>query len=154
MHQNWLMRHGRAVDRHPDGDSARPLSDDGMRGIGKIARVISKFGWQPTEFWASPYVRTQMTSNEIHAVVGGARSERPDCTPHGVAEDVAAELLATQKDVWLVSHMPLLPAVVQSLTRSKVVLNFEPGSIAHIGVVNSNMTVLLGFYAASMMEAH
>lgn len=68
--QLLLIRHGTAVDSHPDGDIARPLVDKGYAQARKIARLLQRAGKLPAVCLTSPLVRARQTAESFCETAG------------------------------------------------------------------------------------
>ena len=111
-----LMRHGDA-SWQAASDSQRPLSDKGQLQVLQQASVAG-IDWQGyQQLWASPYLRTQQTTQILSQ---NWRNEQAVdiqsstlITPNGDCESVQEFLLQqTQADTILVTHQPLVSCLI------------------------------------------
>lgn len=65
-----LLRHGKAVDFHPDGDAARELVDKGREQSRKAARLLMGAGKLPAIVLTSPLARARQTAEEFCQTAG------------------------------------------------------------------------------------
>ena len=108
-----LLRHGEAVNSHPDGDEARPLSPRGVAAIEALARRFAILEPGPERVFTSPLLRARETAALMCAALG--RRIKPEIldvlTPDSEPADVVAALAIEAPDarhVLLVGHQPLL----------------------------------------------
>jgi phosphohistidine phosphatase len=113
-----LVHHGDAVG--PDVDPQRPLSVHGRDEIRDLASRAERAGLRPDVVWHSGKLRARQTAElywracnpfAAFAMVAGLR---PEDDPVVATNALAAE----DGVVMLVSHMPLLPALLFALTGS------------------------------------
>ena len=118
-----LVHHGDAVG--PDVDPQRPLSSRGMdavdalvdRLLAECARKPDLGSCTPQAIWHSGKLRARQTAEAFlraspFAEFKAVRGLRPDDPPEIILETLSHET----RDVALVSHMPLLPAIRARLT--------------------------------------
>ncbi|MCX6876511.1 MAG: histidine phosphatase family protein [Verrucomicrobia bacterium] len=60
-----LVRHGKAEDRHPQGDGARALVEKGREQARRAGRLLKAAGLIPEIVLTSPLVRAQQTAAEL-----------------------------------------------------------------------------------------
>ena len=65
-----LLRHGKAEDFNPGGDSARRLVEKGREQARKAARALKRAGWLPDIVLTSPLVRARQTATEFCDTAG------------------------------------------------------------------------------------
>lgn len=113
-----LVHHGDAVG--PDVDPQRPLSS---RGLDAVEALVDRFLAEcarnpeigpcaPEAIWHSGKLRARQTAEAFlraspFAEFKAVRGLRPDDPPEIIVEAIAHET----RDIALVSHMPLLPAI-------------------------------------------
>lgn len=116
----YVMRHGHAVMRAAS-DAERPLSDHGEIEVKKAAEALA--GISPAVFIASPYLRAQQTAKLVKSVasitteITTEENITPDDHPLGVVKLLSelAEPLAGSGEILMVSHNPLVSALVSLL---------------------------------------
>jgi phosphohistidine phosphatase len=115
----YVIHHADAVG--PDVDPQRPLSSRGHEHADRLARALKeKQAPAPAAIWHSGKLRARQTGEAM------LRHWAPFATftmVRGLAPDDAPEIVATairgeSRDLAVVGHMPHLPALVASLTRS------------------------------------
>jgi phosphohistidine phosphatase len=60
-----LLRHGKAEDAHPAGDSARALVEKGRQQARRAARLLKRVKGLPDIVLTSPLVRARQTADEF-----------------------------------------------------------------------------------------
>ena len=151
MREVFLVRHGSAAAHADGGDPARPLTAEGKAGIAAVARALQAFGVAPDAVWHSPYLRAQETAAILHGVVGGKLVVEPSLTPVASAERAQAAVLgAKERRLVVVSHMPLLPTLLELLVGAR--LDFGTGTVAHVAVLGGEAgNALLGLWSAEKL---
>jgi len=110
-----LVHHADAVG--PDVDPQRPLSAAGRRQAEWLAEHARAAGLRPAAIWHSGKLRARQTAEAFlgacnpFAEFKAMRGLRPDDAPDWI-RDVLEEQSAS---VLIVSHMPLLPALLRRL---------------------------------------
>jgi phosphohistidine phosphatase len=99
-------------------DATRPLSELGHRQAASVAARVAARGAKPAAIWHSGKLRARETAEIYwHAVNPAAafliqRGLQPDDDPENLADVLGAE----DADLMVVSHYPLLPALLKELT--------------------------------------
>ena len=110
-----LVHHADAVG--PDVDAQRPLSPRGRTQAAWLAARAHEAGLRPLAIWHSGKLRARQTAEAFLGTCNpGAdfrmvRGLRPDDPAEWMRDAIDAE----DRDVLLVSHMPLLPALYRLL---------------------------------------
>jgi phosphohistidine phosphatase SixA len=131
-----LLRHGEAVPSHPDGDSARALSSNGVTAIESLARRYATRSTRPGRIFCSPLLRARQTAALVCAALGtGFAPEiltvlHPDGEPSDVVTELAAHARAAAH-VLLVGHQPLLGDLAGHLTDGSP-RSLSPGELVRI----------------------
>ncbi|MCC7010765.1 MAG: histidine phosphatase family protein [Acidobacteria bacterium] len=113
-----LVHHADAVG--PEVDPQRPLSAAGRAQAAWLADYAKRAGLVPDVIWHSGKLRARETAEALlfacnpRAVLRAVRGLRPEDSPEWVRAMLAGE---TQM-VALVSHMPLMPALLRRLVRA------------------------------------
>lgn len=95
----YLVRHGKAVASHPEGDRHRPLSAEGLARIASMKPQADALGFRADLALSSPYVRAVQTRDLFAPVVQSSRSATSRAfTPDSDPEEAFAELLAWESD--------------------------------------------------------
>ena len=149
----YLMRHGRAESGSFAGDAERRLTADGEAGIHNVARALKAMGVRADALWHSPFTRAAQTAAIVGDTLGlNARIVDDGLTPGGAAAHVAEKLRDADKTLFVVSHLPLLPAVVSALLDAPCPMNVTPGTVLHMTLVGRRAG-LSGAYSAAALEA-
>lgn len=91
----YLVRHGKAVSSHPDGDRHRPLSAEGkLRIEGMIPQAFSR-EFRADLTLSSPYLRAVQTRTLFAPVLGEGQAETskaltPDADPADAFDELTA----------------------------------------------------------------
>jgi phosphohistidine phosphatase len=115
----FLVHHAEAVA--PEVDHTRPLSALGRMQAAQVAEAAAERGSKPSQVWHSGKLRARETAEawlrtvNPFATFTAVRGLQPDDDPDGIAGAIAAEEL----DTAIVSHMPLLPALLHRLTTGR-----------------------------------
>lgn len=149
----WLMRHGRAEGSSPSGDAGRHLTADGARGIEHIARFARDAGWSADELWHSPYVRATQTADRMHQSVSGQRRIDERLTPSGRVVSTADALRLASGSVFVVSHLPFLPALLEELLGGGTGISISPGTVVHLAMIGPGNALVRGVYEPDVTEA-
>jgi len=111
-----LVHHADALG--PNVDPQRPLSAHGLRQAEWLARHAKERGVSPAAIWHSGKLRARQTAEQFlrvcqpYAEFRMVRGLRPDDAP-----DLMRGALETEdRNIVVVSHMPLLPALAAMLT--------------------------------------
>lgn len=116
MKRVFLLRHGHA-ERDAARDELRRLTQRGRDEAAAVARVMAAAGMRPSRVVSSTYVRARETADIVAAALRcGEVLEVPGVTPDD-APQRAAKVLDTllsgaPGDLMLVTHMPLIGALV------------------------------------------
>jgi phosphohistidine phosphatase len=136
----YLIRHGLAEDRGdawPD-DAKRPLTEEGMSRLKKIARGLSRLGVSIDTVLTSPLVRTRQTAE----IIAGGLDSRPtvvnadSLAPEGTFAAVVADLEKHSRKprIALVGHEPAIGELAARLIGSRHALEFKKGAVCRIDV--------------------
>lgn len=108
------MRHGAA--NHPAVDPLVGLSDIGQLQTQHIAELLQKRCIEVEEFWFSPKTRAQQTAGIImESVKYNHKHLKHDIVPDGHFQKVAGHINDLNKDIFIVSHLPFIPNLVNHL---------------------------------------
>jgi phosphohistidine phosphatase len=129
----YLVRHGEAVSS--EFDPKRPLSEQGLADIRKVASFIKPLKISVEHIRHSGKLRAEQTAEKLAESV----LVEKDCSAHealGPNDDVAIiadELEAYDMDLMIVGHLPFLAYLTSLLVAGKETANvaaFDAGSIA------------------------
>ena len=127
----FLVHHGEAVDAGVD--SQRPLTENGVAHVQRVASEAASRGVRPDEIWHSGKLRTRKTAEAFRQACNPLSSLRmvrglqPGDPPGWIADQVAGETRA----LLLVGHMPSLAKLLGRLVngpRSEPI-EFPPNGI-------------------------
>jgi phosphohistidine phosphatase len=136
----YLVRHGLAQERGdawPD-DAKRPLTEEGISRLRKIARGLALLGVSIDTVLTSPLVRTRQTAE----IVAGGFDSRPtivnvdSLAPGGSFAAVVADLEKHSRKprIALVGHEPDIGELAARLIGSRHALEFKKGAVCRIDV--------------------
>lgn len=136
----YLVRHGIAAERGdawPD-DAKRPLTDEGVRRLRKIAAGLSAIDARFDLILTSPLVRARQTAE----VLAARMTPQPpivttEALSPGAAHAALLDELAKQtrrRRIALVGHEPGLGVLASRLIGLRQALAFKKGAIARIDV--------------------
>lgn len=136
----YLVRHGVAAERGeewPD-DTKRPLTDEGMTRMRRVARGFAGLDERLGVILTSPLVRTRQTAD----ILAGAFTPTPPIVPldalapGGTLADVVSEISkhSRKETMALVGHEPSIGALAAILLGAAHPLEFKKGAIARIDV--------------------
>ena len=128
----YLVRHGEAVSSqfYPQ----RPLSDQGLADIRKVASLIKPLEISVEHIWHSGKLRAEQTAE----ILAGSISVIKDCSahnnlrPNGDVTAIADEIEAYDADLMIVGHLPFLANLASLLVSGREFTNviaFDAGSI-------------------------
>ena len=129
----YLVRHGEAVSSGVD--PKRPLSEQGIVNIQKVAAFIKPLGISVEHIRYSGKLRAAQTAEILaeSVKVDKGCSEHEALGPNDDVTILAGELDAYDTDVMIVGHLPFLAYLTSLLVASKETANvasFDAGSIA------------------------
>jgi phosphohistidine phosphatase len=124
-----VVRHGKAVDRHPEGDRYRELSVQGRERIAALFPLVRDKAFSADLVVSSPYVRARQTSDLLAPAVVGASSETvrrevsssvtPDGDPREFLAEVQAWAAQGYQAVVVFSHNPFVSELTQWLVQAE-----------------------------------
>ena len=129
----YLVRHGEAVSSQ--FDPQRPLSEQGLADIRKVASFIKPLEISVEHIWHSGKLRAAQTAEILAVAVAVEKdcSEHKDLRPNDDVTIIADELEAYDTDLMLVGHLPFLAYLTSLLVAGNQTANvaaFDAGSIA------------------------
>jgi len=111
-----LLRHGKAEDTNPLGDSARILLEKGYEQSRRAGRLLQAADLLPHIVLTSPYVRAQQTAEEFCKAAGIPGPVVQRWLSSGMDPETGLEELAAFKDfgrVAIVGHEPDFSQLIQ-----------------------------------------
>ncbi|MBO1519383.1 phosphohistidine phosphatase SixA [Oceanisphaera pacifica] len=133
----FIMRHGQAAPK-VSTDALRPLTDQGKSEVCLMAQwlaaQVSKFDY----VLVSPYLRASQTWQQVSQYISATVVENcPELTPDADA-DIAASVLLAYGDlapechVLVISHMPMVGLLVESLCPAIMAPIFVTSGVAKV----------------------
>lgn len=135
----FVMRHGQAVPE-ASTDALRSLTEQGRDEVSLMARWLAPQVSQFDLVLVSPYVRAQQTWLQLSKDLVGLHVETCDQLTPNCDADLAASLILAYGDkhsngnVLIISHMPLVGYLVESLCIGMMAPIFVTSGIAKITV--------------------
>ncbi|MGM0856000.1 MAG: phosphohistidine phosphatase SixA [Pseudomonadota bacterium] len=133
----WLMRHGEAGPGRPDDQ--RTLTPHGEQEVAKVvdwlATHYSAQGWPTPRLLASPFRRAQQSAAQLAQALAVPVETLPLITPDDPPETVVEWLLEqTDAQLILVSHMPLVGALTETLVEGRTAraIGFPTAGLAEL----------------------
>jgi phosphohistidine phosphatase len=128
----YLVQHGEATSQ--EDDPSRPLTDDGRRQVGRVARAIAAIGIAPAGIYHSGKLRAEQTAQILAETLnpGLSPSRLEGLAPKddpALAERTVATFAAP---VMLVGHLPHLSRLCSQLLvgdPSRPVVAFQNGGV-------------------------
>lgn len=116
----YLVRHGKAVGAHPEGDRHRPLSTEGRLRIEALGPLATSRGFRADLALSSPYLRAVQTRDLFSAVVGATRSETskaftPDADTDNAFDELEAWEASGLKRIAVFTHNPFVTEMAELL---------------------------------------
>lgn len=133
-----LLRHGKAEDTHPQGDTARALVEKGRDQSRRAGRLLKAAKFLPEIVLTSPLVRAMQTADEFCAAAGLPGPVVQGWLACGCApETVLAELLAFRdfSRVAIVGHEPDFSRFIQwTLEAHGASVKMKKGALAALRI--------------------
>lgn len=114
--QLLVIRHGKAVDSHREGDFARPLVAQGFTQARMMASLLERAGKLPDICLTSPLVRARQTAEAFCSGAGIPGPVIQHWLACGMTPETAIEELAAYKNfkrVAIFGHEPDLSSLVE-----------------------------------------
>jgi phosphohistidine phosphatase len=136
----YLIRHGIAAERGdawPD-DNKRPLTDEGVRRLRKMAAGLVVMGVGFDVMLTSPLIRAKQTAELIAAelkpqpTIAVTDALSPGASYSSVLDELGKH--ARRRRIALVGHEPGMGALAARLMGSRHALAFKKGAVARIDV--------------------
>ncbi|MCG8508119.1 MAG: phosphohistidine phosphatase SixA [Rhodospirillales bacterium] len=130
----YLMQHGDAVSA--EENPARPLSDKGLKDVGRQAAFLARSRVRVTRVIHSGKARALATALAMAEVIGPGREvEQAEAglSPNSGTDQLAGAANALDEDFLVVGHMPFMGRMVSRLLTGNedgVSVAFTPGTVA------------------------
>lgn len=111
-----LLRHGKAEDSHPGGDSARALVEKGRQQARRAAKVLQASDFLPEIVLTSPLVRARQTADEFSEASGVPGAVIQGWLGCGMHPETAMKELTAFHDfrrVCIVGHEPDFSGLIE-----------------------------------------
>ncbi|MBW7997018.1 MAG: phosphohistidine phosphatase SixA [Candidatus Glassbacteria bacterium] len=110
----YLVRHGRAVS--PQADAAKPLSDEGRSEIEHVARTLKNMNISVSAVYHSGKLRAEESAMILAAALeAGSAKQTSGLAPNDEPEESLGLIEASEGDIMLVAHLPLLDRLLRVL---------------------------------------
>ncbi|QQD21608.1 phosphohistidine phosphatase SixA [Oceanospirillaceae bacterium ASx5O] len=114
-----IVRHGSAVSGAVQ-DQTRELTEKGQRQAQAAGQWLAEQNLNNPLLLCSPYRRTRQTAAAIAAARGIAESITPALVPEADVRHLLDELAQQQRDLILVSHLPLVGHLAALLVDGRI----------------------------------
>jgi phosphohistidine phosphatase len=104
----YLVQHAKAVSK--EVDPQRPLTEEGLRDLQKIASFIKPLNLSIDYLWHSQKKRAIQTADILAEVIEikQSRTERSDLGPNDDVARLTNEIGSLEHDIMIVGHLPFL----------------------------------------------
>ena len=111
----YLVQHAKAASKEVDPE--RPLTEEGRGDIQKVAAFIKPLNLSVDYLWHSTKTRAIQTAEILAEVIKihKEKIEREGLAPNDNVTAIKDELIATQQDTMIVSHMPFVSKLASLL---------------------------------------
>ena len=110
----YLIQHGLALTKEEDPE--RPLSAQGKAQTQRTAEYIKSRNIKVDAIWHSTKLRAVQTAEIIaEALACGEIQARDDMNPLDTVEKLPEEILAFNKDIMIIGHLPFLQKLASRL---------------------------------------
>jgi phosphohistidine phosphatase len=113
-----LLRHGKAEDNNPGGDSARELVDKGREQARRVGKLLKQADCLPEIVLTSPLIRARQTAEEFCRVSGVPGAVIQGWLACGMAPETALSEIAGFREfkrLAIVGHEPDLSQLIHFL---------------------------------------
>jgi len=137
----YLVQHAKAASK--EIDPQRPLTEEGLRDIKKVAEFIKPSELCVDYLWHSGKKRAVQTAEVLAAVikVNKTLTGRDDLEPNDDVNVLANELASATDDIMVVGHLPFLAKLASLLLtglESAETVAFKQGGIVCLSRCNEN----------------
>jgi phosphohistidine phosphatase len=138
----YLVQHAKAASK--DVDPERSLTKEGRRDIQKVAAFIKTLNPAVDYLWHSRKKRAIQTAEILSDVItiNKEKTEREGLAPNDDVAAIKDELIASQQDIMIVSHMPFVSKLASLLLTGQEFANtlaFKQGGIVALSSSESNL---------------
>lgn len=128
----YLVQHGDAVPK--DVNPERPLSEQGIKDVVRVASLLKKAGVQVSRIIHSGKTRAEGTAELLASAVAPGRKPKavPGLDPLYPPEGLAQKAAEWQEDTMVVGHLPFMDKLVSRLLTGRqnpAVVGFTPGTV-------------------------
>ncbi|MDH4217893.1 MAG: phosphohistidine phosphatase SixA [Candidatus Aminicenantes bacterium] len=110
----YLIQHGLALAKEEDPE--RPLSTQGKAQTQRTAEYLKSRSIKVDTIWHSTKLRAVQTAEIIAEVLPcGKIQARDDMNPLDTVEKLPEEILASNKDIMIIGHLPFLQKLADRL---------------------------------------
>jgi len=110
----YLIQHGLALAKEEDPE--RPLSTQGKAQTQRTAEYMKSRSIKVDTIWHSTKLRAVQTAEIIAgALACGKIQARDDMNPLDTVEKLPGEILASNKDIMIIGHLPFLQKLANRL---------------------------------------
>ena len=111
----FLVQHAKAASKEIDPD--RPLTEEGLRDIQKIAEFIKSLNLSVDYLWHSGKTRTRQTAEVLAEIikVKGEVAAHDGLAPNDDIKAIRDQIISAQNDIMIVGHMPFVAKLASLL---------------------------------------
>ena len=110
----YLIQHGLSLAKEEDPE--RPLSTQGKAQTQRTAEYLKSRSIKVDTIWHSTKLRAVKTAEIIaEALACGKIQARDDMNPLDMVEKLPGEILASNKDIMIIGHLPFLQKLANCL---------------------------------------
>lgn len=110
----YLIQHGLALAK--EEDPKRSLSTKGKAETQRTAEYLKSKSIKVDAIWHSTKLRAFQTAEIIHETIAcGEIQGREDMNPLDIVEKFPGKILAANKDIMIIGHLPFLQKLADSL---------------------------------------
>jgi len=137
----YLVQHAKAASK--DVDPQRPLTEEGLRDIRKVAEFIKPLYLSVDYLWHSGKTRAQQTAEVLAKVieVGKEMAAHDGLAPNDDVSALRDEIISDRQDIMIVGHLPFLPELASLLltnSQSSNPVAFKNGGIVCLDYSDDN----------------
>ena len=137
----YLVQHAKAAPKEVDPE--RPLTEEGLRDVERIAQFVKPLSLCVGYLWHSGKKRAVQTAEVLAEVVkiNKTHTARDGLGPSDDVTPVQIGLLSSQDDIMIVGHLPFLSKLASLLlagSESAETVAFKQGGIVCLSRCNEN----------------